>query len=400
MIRKSKESRGPGKPAAPKGPAKKTGGKDSWRLDCRYFIGDRPCKFKRTCEACATYSPMGKRILIVKLAAIGDVLRTTPLLRGLKRKFAQSHITWVCAKEAIPLLKTNPFIDRILPFDFSALLPLEVETFDLALGLEKEPAGAALTSRVKAREKKGFSLTPEGSVFPLNKGSEYAFFLGLADDLKFYQNQKTYPELIYEIAGIEYEKDRYILDLAPEDIALAKAFARKAGLREDGLLIGLNTGAGDVFVNKAWTVEGFLAVIEKLKRETTADLILLGGPKEREQNQQILAAAGGQIIDSGCDNTLGQFAARVNLCDLIVTGDTTALHIAIGLHKKVVAIFGPTCAQEIELYGQGAIIRTPLSCAPCYRRSCSRSPNCMQAISAAEVVGKIRELLSLPGQAG
>jgi ADP-heptose:LPS heptosyltransferase len=153
-------------------------------------------------------------------------------------------------------------------------------------------------------------------------------------------------------------------------------------------------------VNKAWTVEGFLAVIEKLKRETTADLILLGGPKERERNQQILAAAGGQIIDSGCDNTLGQFAARVSLCDLIVTGDTTALHIAIGLHKKVVAIFGPTCAQEIELYGQGTIIRTPLSCAPCYRRSCSRSPNCMQAISAAEVVGKIRELLSLPGQAG
>ncbi|MCX5908999.1 MAG: glycosyltransferase family 9 protein, partial [Deltaproteobacteria bacterium] len=328
MIRKNKESRGPGKPVAPKGPAKKPGGKDSWRLDCRYFIGDRPCKFKRTCEACATYSPMGKRILIVKLAAIGDVLRTTPLLWGLKRKYPQSHITWVSAKEVIPLLKNNPYIDRILPFEFSALLPLEVETFDLALGLEKEPAGAALTSRVKAREKKGFSLTPEGSVFPLNKGSEYAFFLGLSDDLKFHQNQKTYPELIYEIAELSYEHDEYILHLAAEDISRAEAFARKAGLREGKLRIGLNTGAGDVFANKAWTVEGFLKLIEQLKRKTTADLILLGGPKERERNQRILAEAKGEVMDAGCDNTLGQFAALVNLCDLVVTGDTTALHIA------------------------------------------------------------------------
>ena len=58
---------------------------NSWRLDCRYFLGDRPCKFKRSCPGCKEYSPMGQRILIVKLAASGDVLRTTPLLSGLKR---------------------------------------------------------------------------------------------------------------------------------------------------------------------------------------------------------------------------------------------------------------------------------------------------------------------------
>ncbi len=80
----------------------------SWKLDCRYFLGDRPCRFKRVCEGCDQYSPMGKRILIVKLAAIGDVLRTTPLLSGLKRAYPQSHITWVADREALPLLKNNP----------------------------------------------------------------------------------------------------------------------------------------------------------------------------------------------------------------------------------------------------------------------------------------------------
>jgi len=364
----------------------------SWKLDCRYFIGDRPCGFKRVCEGCGQYSPMGKRILIVKLAALGDVLRTTPLLSGLKRAYPQSHITWVADREALPLLKNSPHLDRLLPFDFPSLLPLELETFDLVIGLEKEPRGAALASKVQAGERRGFGLGPEGSVYPLNRASEYAFFLGIADDLKFHRNQKTYPELIFEAAELDYQKDEYLLFLSPEDRAFAEALAKRVGLKKGETVVGLNTGAGDVFANKAWTLEGYLRLIEGLKRDKKIRLLLLGGPKERERNRKILRQTKGAVIDAGCDNTLGQFSALVNLCDLVVTGDTTALHLAIGLKKKVLAIFGPTCAQEIELYGRGEKIISPLSCAPCYRRSCSVVPNCMEAISAEEVMRKIRAL--------
>ncbi len=166
---------------------------------------------------------MGFRILIVKLAAIGDVLRTTPLLSGLKRRYPESHVTWVTSREAFPLLRLNPLIDRLLPFEFSSIFPLEIETFDLVIGLEKEAPGAALASKVKGRTKKGFGLTKEGTVFPLNRGSEYAFWLGLSDDLKFYRNQKTYPEIIFEIAELDYQKDEYLLPLSPEDRAFALA---------------------------------------------------------------------------------------------------------------------------------------------------------------------------------
>jgi len=369
---------------------------NSWQLDCRYFLGDRPCKFKRTCKQCSQYSPMGKRILIIKLAAIGDVLRTTPLISGLKRKYPQSHITWVVDKEAFPLLKNNPFIDRVLSFDFSSLLPLEMETFDLVIGLEKDPAGAALASKVRARDRKGFGLGPEGNVLPFNPASEYSFFLGLSDDLKFRQNQKTYPELIFEAAELNYQRDEYLFFLAAEDIAFARTFARKVGLNEGKPVVGLNTGAGDVFANKAWTGAGFLHLIELLGEKGEIATLLLGGPRERRQNQDILRRVKGKVIDAGCDNSLGQFAALINLCEVVVTGDTTALHMAIGLKKKVVALFGPTCAQEIELYGQGKKIISPLPCVPCYRRSCDISPNCMEAIPAGEVMKAIRDFF--PGR--
>ena len=364
-----------------------------WKLDCRYFLGDRPCKFKRVCEGCAQYSPMGKRILIVKLAAIGDVLRTTPLLSGLKRKYPLSHITWVVDKGALPLLKQNPYIDRLLAFDFFSLGPLDLETFDLVIGLEKEPRGAALTSKVKAHEKKGFGLGPEGNVYPLNPASEYAYFLGLSDDLKFHRNQKTYPELIFDAAELNYQNDEYLLFLSAEDLSFAEAFAKQKGLKPGQSIIGLNTGAGDVFANKAWTVAGYLQLIQGLKKRPKTRILLLGGPKERERNRKILREKKGAVIDAGCDNTLGQFSALVNLCDLVVTGDTTAMHLAIGLKKRVVALFGPTCAREIELYERGEKIISPIPCAPCYRRSCSVVPNCMEAIGVREVLQKIEALL-------
>jgi ADP-heptose:LPS heptosyltransferase len=340
---------------------------------------------------------MGERILIVKLAAIGDVLRTTPLLSGLKRKYPESHITWVSSREALPLLQNNPLIDRLLPLEWPSILPLEVESFDLILGLEKEPPGAALTSKIEAREKKGFGLTPQGTVFPLNRASEYAFRLGLNDDLKFHRNSKTYPELIFEIAELEYRRDEYLLFLSPEDLSFAQTRALQWGLHSGSIRIGLNTGAGGVFANKAWTVEGYCGLIEALRREMNPRILLLGGPREGERNRRILEKVGDRVIDTGCENTLGQFAALINLCDLVVTGDTTALHIAIGLRKKVVGIFGPTCASEIELYGRGEKVITPLSCAPCYRRSCQVTPNCMEGIPVEEVMKKIRLLCSAGG---
>lgn len=366
---------------------------NSWRLDCRYFLGDRPCRFKRTCPDCPHYNPMGKRILIIKLAAIGDVLRTTPLLTGLKRAYPQSHITWVVDREASPLLKNNSLIDRLIPYEFANLYPLESESFDLVIGLEKETRGAALVSKVKAREKKGFGLSETGNVYPLNKGSEYAFLLGLDDNLKFYQNLKTYPALIFEMAELPYHKEEYLLSISPEDEKFAQEFARQAGLKKGEVIVGLNTGAGDVFANKAWTIEGYGGLIKKLQKEPAVRILLLGGPKEQERNAALVEKYGQAVIDTGCHNTLTQFAALVNLCHIVVTGDTTALHLGIALKKCIVAIFGPTCAQEIELYGRGEIVKTSLSCAPCYRRICDISPNCMEVINPEEVMQRINKFI-------
>ena len=85
--------------------------------DCRHYRGSMPCSFHkrdgRLCEICADYAPVRNRILIIKLAAIGDVLRTTSILPPLENKYPQSEITWITKANAVPLLKDNPEVDRV-----------------------------------------------------------------------------------------------------------------------------------------------------------------------------------------------------------------------------------------------------------------------------------------------
>ncbi len=364
------------------------------RLDCRHFKGNLPCKLNSACPGCRKYQPQGKKVLIIKLSAVGDVLRTTPLLRGLKRKYPNSHITWLTLKESLDLLKGNNFIDRLLGYDFGALERLRFEQFDLLISLDKEDEATALASLTCAKNKIGFGLDRKtGNVIPLNKESQYAFALGLSDELKFKQNKKSYPEIIFEMCGLKYKNDEYILNISDSDRKYAQGLLSKMQVPAGSLIIGLNTGAGDRFVHKAWGEDSFVELIRLIQTNLKTRVFLLGGPQEVARNRSIASNVGRLVFDIGCQHTLGQFCAIVESCSLVVTGDTTALHIALALKKPVVAIFGSTCEQEIELYGRGVKIASDIECRPCYKKECDRQITCMDLIKPQEVFQAAQKLL-------
>jgi heptosyltransferase-2 len=99
------------------------------------------------------------------------------------------------------------------------------------------------------------------------------------------------------------------------------------------------------------------------------------------------------LVDTGCDNSLLEFAAIVDLCDLVVTADTLALHIATALEKKIVALFGPTSISEIELYGRGIKLSSPDGCKCFYRKYCTEDFPCMEKITPDMVLEAICLLL-------
>src|SRR5262249_38899080 len=99
--------------------------------------------------------------------------------------------------------------------------------------------------------------------------------------------------------------------------------------------------------------------------------------------------------DAGCDHDVRRFAALTELCHVVVTGDTLAMHVALAMRARVVVLFGPTSAAEIEMYGLGEKVYPDMQCLGCYKSSCDFVPNCMDLISVEMVATAVERQLAL-----
>ncbi|MBI2095708.1 MAG: glycosyltransferase family 9 protein [Candidatus Omnitrophica bacterium] len=331
------------------------------------------------------------RILLIKLGALGDVLRTTPLLAGLRKKYASARIHWLVAPENREVLRGNPIIERLWVLGEEGALARE--TYDLAINLDKEPEALDAVMSADAGKKMGFGRAADGTLCALDGKSEYARRLGLDDELKFRLNQKTYQEISFEQAGLVFQKEEYLMPMDAETLSFAKNFLEAAGvLRWKRPVIGLNTGSGSRFAGKRLPVSAFTLLAERLHGELGATVLLLGGKDEIERNRAIQSIASCPVVNTG-SHPIRRFAGIVKECDAVLSGDTTAMHVAIAMKVPVVAYFASTCASEIELYGRGRKIVSSIACSPCYKKTCPIDERCMKDMSPGELFGAVREVL-------
>ncbi len=367
------------------------------KTDCKHFPGNKPCVPSKTegkkCNDCNYYEPVDFKILIIKLDATGDVLRTTSILPSLKRKFPKSHITWITKKNAKELFNNNLFVDELLIFENNdTLARLLVEKFDLLIHPDASAVSASLASICNAKSKKGYVLDEKGKVIPVNDDAVEWLEMGAFDDLKK-KNQKTYQEIIHKIAGLDYQKDEIQLHLNQTELDFKNSFYQSNRLNRFKYLVGLNTGAGTRWQYKEWHLEGYSELIERLNVNKEIGILLYGGPDEVERNE-ILKNKFSNVIDTGTNNTLRQFFSLLDLCHVLVTSDTMALHAATALKKKIVCLFGPTSHAEIEDYGRVNKIIPDLDCLVCYKPKCDFEITCMGTITSDMVYEKVMSLIS------
>lgn len=358
------------------------------RTDCQHFPLDRPCRFHKEkgthCAECRRYVPVrgtaGRplRVLIVKIGAMGDVLRTTFLLPGLAQRYSRPAITWIVAPVSTGVLEGNPYISRIWPMDREIFSRLLAEEFDVVVNLDLSPESLALATLAAARRRIGFWLDAKRRVQCSNSFARRWLAMSAFDDLKR-ANTQTYQRWMAKIAGLPRSDYEIQVPLRKDAVARAQAFAARQGLTGRVPVIGINPGAGGRWRLKKWTDEGYLDIIGRCK-SIGAKVVLFGGPEEKELLDSLVKRSRGAAVSAGADNALPDFFGRLSLCDVLITGDTMAMHAALGLKKKVVAIFGPTSAAEIELYGRGLKVVSPKECACCYRPSCAEKTTCMDMI--------------------
>lgn len=363
------------------------------QTQCRYFNGYKPCGKSNHCsEECEHLDIPQKRLLIIHLGALGAVVRSSALLKAMKKKYPSSHITWVTDKPADQILRGHPLIDRVLTTTIDDLLALTCLKFDVVFCIDKGLKAIGILKSTQAKEVFGFVVDENtGAILPASKAAEPLWLLGLNDHEKFFVNKKSEIELCAEALELTpyWQRDEYFLPLSlSEDQLRQKRRQEWLHSQNAKIIVGFNTGCSHVISYKKLTVEAHRQLIDLLQVPNVG-LVLLGGPEDTERNQQI--AVGKNVVDTPTNLGLRDGMVSVAACDIVITGDSLGMHMAIAQKKYVYAWFGPTCAHEIELYDRGEHILTQASCAPCWKRSCDKNPMCYDQVDLNLLATKVKE---------
>ena len=376
-------------------------------FNCKYFLGSKPCfpnkEYGVFCGGCKYYEPdesltedfpsIGRaraipdgkpaRILIIKLDASGDVLRTTSLLPSLKSAYPESFITWITLEKAYELLKDNSFIDEIY-FADAELAGFYEKEFDIAINLDSGVQSCEVMNRSSAKVKYGFYLT-NTKPYPLNSLACEWYLMGVDDNLKR-ANRKTYHQIIHEICGIRYSGSKPILKVTDEINFSAGQMQEKHGLKKSGEFTLINLGGGRRWQNKKWTKEGYARTANHLARSRRGTG-LIAGEDDAEFYEQVSALTDQNVTRFGYHNTLKEFISAIYLSDKVLTSDSLGMHIATALGKYTVVVVGPTSCSELDVFDNGTILRsTEMECKCFYESKCKYDENCMTTLRAEMVI--------------
>ncbi len=304
-----------------------------------------------------------EKVLIIKLGysetlvgeisrktSLGDVLRSTVLLNI----FKDAHVTWLVDEKAIPLLKGNKGIARIMPYDLTTVLQLQAERFDTIVNLEKVAGICAFADSLSGWRRYGFRFDPETGSAKAYDGSQHVLEMCLNQSDKL-ANTRYWEEILFSMAGSKWSGEIPELGYKPSSEVVFD--------------IGFNNHVGEKWPVKAWPA-GYWEELEGLigSRFTIS-------------------------WQKGLDS-LEDYIEWINSCRMIVTNDSLGLHIAHTLGKKIVALFGPTLSNEV--YVKNGVKLLPegrFDCLPCLSTVCVKNEPCMHYISPASVLKAVERLM-------
>ncbi|MFA6599720.1 MAG: glycosyltransferase family 9 protein [Candidatus Omnitrophota bacterium] len=315
-----------------------------------------------------------KKILLVTLSNIGDVILTTPVLTALVSRYPQARLTVVVGPRAKGILEGSRQIDRLVVYDKKAgwlgqlrfLRSLREETYDLVVDLRH----TAIPWLVSARRRS-----------PLfRKETKIAL-------------RERHLEVL-ERMGLLSGPERRPFDFfspAEEDSALKKM--RAAGVSEErGWVVIAPAAASEL---KTWRLDGFRELIGRLLEEQKGDIVLAGDKREREIATPLVSADPSRVKNLAGLTTLRELAALISRASLVVANDSAVMHLAAELGRPVVAIFGPTSAERYAQPGpRFKVVKEALACVPCGKPVCVLPERiCLDRLPSSKVFEACRELL-------
>lgn len=342
-------------------------------------------------------NPNPKRILIIKLRAIGDVIMATPFIENIRRHFPDSRITFLTEPASEDIIKSNPYLDDIIilnkkywnqqPIWQSLKLQMEFykklrgNKFDMVFDLFGNPRSALLALISGAPERIGFGF----------RFRKYCYTRvikprgGELHEVDFNLDALT----AMDIPVISRRLHLEISNAASQSADAWMAENRPAGKH----IVGINPGGGwDI---KRWPPEKFGKLADELISRFGVGVILLWGPGEESILEAVKTAMESPPTTIP-ETTLEELGAFISHCRLIVSNDSGPMHMAVALDIPTVGIFGPTNPHLQGPFGEiHKVARDErVECLGCNRLTCDIGNICMTKLSVDEVIKHVEAILT------
>ena len=330
-----------------------------------------------------------RKILVVRLSSIGDIILTTPLLRSLKTTCPESRTTFLIKKQYEELLSHSPYVDELITFDktggFAELRKikkyLKSQRFDVFLDIHKNWRSRYLRICLHA-----------------NRITTYPKLL-LQRTLLIWFRINLYSRItpVYQRyfksarhLGVTYDNQGTAIHFPSEKADEVRKLLSSAGYNFDTPLVVICPSA--TYFNKRWKQEGFIETAKYLIRDRSVFVVAHGGKEDIELCTLIASSIGNRAVSMAGKLSLSGSAALLKFSSLVIANDSGLLHLAQSQQKPVVGIYGATTRElgYFPIEGNSTVIETDLTCRPCTHNGLNHCPKkhfrCMNDIPSERVI--------------
>ena len=319
-----------------------------------------------------------KKILIINLSNIGDVILTLPSLDLIKGNFPEAKITMLVGPKAKSLFESDSRIDDFIIYNKQGSFK---EKISLTLSLRRCNFDMVLDLRHTA--------------IPLFLNARYRSPIFLRDKHTSLHKQESYLEITKAIYPFDTN-----LGLKPnifansEDKDYINQLLKQNNISASEKIVAVAPGAASHI--KRWTKEGFAEVCDRLVEECSLQIIFVGDKEDSAIIREIISKMKKASVDLSGKTNLRQLAVLLKRCDLLISNDSAVMHMGSYLNIPVLAIFGSTDPKKYGPWNERSrLIKKELFCSPCQKAQCRYNYECMNLVESEDVFKKAKEMLQI-----
>jgi heptosyltransferase-2 len=331
------------------------------------------------------------KIAVIQTAFPGDVVLSLPLYRALKDRDSSSYLTGVVRPESICLLRNNPFIDEIIPFDkygedrgFNGITAMssKLKGYDTAIIVQRHLRSAMIAALARIPIRIGYNSTAARLLYTAKVT---------------YRNDVHEVQRCLDLIGVDNNNKRYKPEIYIDELTRAQA---EKSLNENGVTGDFVAIApGSIWYTKRYV--HFPQLIDLINEKLNLSVVLLGGKRDIALCSNIAKSCSNSPVDLAGRSNLLLSAAIISKAALVIANDSAPGHIAAAVDTPVVSIFGPTVpAFGFAPYSERSVVVEfdGLYCRPCTRHGSNHCPQghfrCMKELWPEIIISAAKALIS------